>query len=64
MSENSEEKKEIKLKGVIPAKRTNPGAFQEALEDLRKFLRKYPFLADEVMKEREKQHTKRSDSDC
>jgi hypothetical protein len=61
MSENSEEKKEIKLKGVIPAKRTTPEAFQEALENLREFLRKYPFLAEEVMKEREKQLTKRNE---
>jgi len=64
MSDNKDEREYITLKGVIPAKRTTPEAFYEALEGLREFLRKYPFLAEEVMKEREKQPTKRSDSDC
>ena len=62
MSDNKDEREHIALKGIIPAKRTTPEAFYEALESLREFLRKYPFLAEEVMKEREKQLTKRSDS--
>jgi hypothetical protein len=40
MSENTNEKKEIKLKGVIPAKVSTPVAFREALENLREYNRR------------------------
>jgi len=54
MSDNENKKEHIVLKGVIPAKRTTPETVNEALENLREFLRRYPFLAEEIMKEREK----------
>ncbi|MEK7396953.1 MAG: hypothetical protein AAB116_08460 [Candidatus Poribacteria bacterium] len=40
MSENSEEKKEIKLKGVIPAKVTTPEEFYRAIDDFREYRRR------------------------
>jgi len=41
--------------GVIPPRKTFPEDFFEALEDLRKFLRKFPGLVEEVRKYREEQ---------
>ena len=55
MLQNSDTKKSIKLKGVIPPQKTFPGGFFEALEDLRQFLRRFPGLAEEVKKYREEQ---------
>lgn len=54
MSDNKDEREHIILKGVIPAKRTTPEEVNKAIRNLRDFLQKFPFLAEEVMKEREK----------
>lgn len=42
-----------KLKGIIPPKDTDPQAFFEALQELREFLRQFPGLGEEVMRDRE-----------
>jgi len=47
------EENQRKLKGVIPPKRTTPEALREAIENLREFVKRYPGLGEEVMKERE-----------
>ncbi len=47
------EKNERKLKGVIPPKRTTPDALFEAINRLREFVKRFPSLGEEVMKERE-----------
>ena len=54
MPEKLSERKEFSLKGVIPPKRTTPEAIDEAIRNLREFLQSFPFLAEEVMREREK----------
>lgn len=48
------EKNERKLKGVIPPKRTSPDAVFEAINRLREFVKRFPGLGEEVMKERER----------
>jgi hypothetical protein len=48
------EKNEFFLKGVIPPKRTTPEAIDEAIRNLREFLQRFPFLGEEVTREREK----------
>jgi len=45
----------IPLKGVIPPKLISLEEQLEAIRDLREFLRQFPGLAEEVMKEREHQ---------
>ncbi len=42
------------LKGIIPPKNTDPQAFFEALQELREFLRQFPGLGEEVMRDRER----------
>jgi len=54
MSEKSNKQKGFPLKGVIPPKRTTPEAIDEAIREIREFLKRFPFLAEEVMREREK----------
>jgi hypothetical protein len=44
---------ERELKGVIPPKRTAPDALFEAINRLREFVKRFPGLGEEVMKERE-----------
>jgi len=55
MSQNSNVRRNIQLKGVIPPQKSFPEGFWEALEDLRQFLRKFPGLAEEVRRYREEQ---------
>ena len=43
------EKNELFLKGVIPPKRTTPDAIDKAIRNLREFLQRFPFRAEEVM---------------
>ena len=47
--------KKVELKGVIPPKNPGPQAFFEALQELREFLRQFPGLGEEVMRDRERQ---------
>lgn len=47
------EKNERELKNVIPPKRTTPGALFEAINRLREFVKRFPGLGEEVMKNRE-----------
>lgn len=56
MSERNPDSTELryrKLKGVIPPKRTDPDAVFEAINRLREFVKRFPGLGEEVMKERE-----------
>ncbi|MBM3237418.1 hypothetical protein FJZ31_14100 [Candidatus Poribacteria bacterium] len=47
------EKNERNLKSVVPPKRTVPDALFEAINRLREFVRKFPGLGEEVIKEHE-----------
>jgi len=47
------EKNERELKSVVPPKRTTPDALFEAINRLREFVKRFPGLGEEVMKERE-----------
>ncbi len=47
--------KRIELKGVIPPKKIKPEEKMKALRELQEFLRQFPGLAEEVMKDREQQ---------
>jgi hypothetical protein len=54
MSDKPDKQRKFPLKGVNPPKRTTPEAFDEAIRDIREFLKRFPYLAEEVNREREK----------
>lgn len=61
MSEKANKKEITQLKGVIPAEKTAEGDLKKVIEELREFLKRFPFLKEEVAKERAKQLNQQSD---
>jgi hypothetical protein len=62
MSEKLDKQQEItQLKGVIPAERTEKGDLKKAIEELREFLKRFPFLKEEVANRRAKQFNQQPD---